>query len=138
MLRVAGAGLVVAIFAAISACQAPSVAATDEHRERFPGEYRGSLADGLSASLTVTPSLQFTYRQDLGEATRLGKLTRKGRLKITGPHTARAGEVILVWRGKNTVTVRSPHGAGIRYDGISGGEPRLGATFILRRTRAGS
>lgn len=110
-----------------------AVAVTDAHKELFLGEYRGAF-QGLKASLTITPDLQFVYSQERGEVTRLSAVVkREGTLVVTADDTARAGGVRLRWKTKNAVAVQSPYGSGIRADGLGGGQQQLGTQFTLRR-----
>lgn len=112
--------------------------ATDDHRALFPGEYHGSPSGGLSATLSITPTLSYVYEQDLGEASRLDRVSRAGTLRITGPDSASAGRVRLHWATRNTVAVRSPHGSSFDPNPVEGGDYMRGHEFTLRRVGARS
>lgn len=117
------------LLAAASALAADDAA---QQSELFAGEYRGTRS-GLEASLTVTPTLSYDYRQDLGDGGRIRRIARKGDLNPTGPDTANAGRLRLKWRNQNTVEVYSPYGSGIVFDSAGGANTERGRRFVLQR-----
>ena len=115
-------------FGLLVGCQAPGIPVADEHRALFPGEYSASL-DDLNATLSITPALTYVYEQNPSAASRLDRIRLSGRLRITGPDSATAGQVGLRRKTKRTVVVHLPQDA---PDPASGYVDTLDHEFTVR------